>query len=311
MSETRDHGGALDAAIATFGGTRSEWIDLSTGINPIPYPISAISDDAWRALPDKAAEHRLIRAARAFWAVPDDADILPIHGASAAIARIPGLGSVGQVHIESPTYNEHAAAFRAAGWQVTANTAGARVIVHPNNPTGEYWNGKSYRNQLLIVDESFCDVVPEASHIKRANIPGTLVLKSFGKFWGLAGLRLGFVIGDPKLIARLREALGPWPVSGPALEIGARALSDFAWATATRARLAKEANRLDQLLSARGANVIGGTSLFRLYEVEDARHWHNTLAQQHILTRIFPYSDTWIRLGLPRPEQWVRLEAAL
>ncbi len=305
----RDHGGGLDSARARFGGSAKEWLDLSTGINPQPYPIAQLPPDSWTRLPDRAAFDRLEAAARRFWSVPDGAAILAAPGASAIIARVPGLAAPGVVDIPAPTYNEHAAAFTAAGWQVgTSGTA--RVVVHPNNPDGRLWRD-GLDAPLTVIDESFCDVTPEASHIARASRPGTLILKSFGKFWGLAGLRLGFAIGDPALIARLREALGPWQVSGPALEIGARALEDMAWAEATRARLVQDTARLDALVTGRGARLVGGTTLFRLYEVDSAQDWFTRLAEAHILTRIFPYSRTWIRLGLPGPDGWDQLERAL
>lgn len=133
----------------------------------------------------------------------------------------------------------------------------------------------------------------------QATTSGTLILKSFGKFWGLAGLRLGFVIGDPALVARLGQMLGPWPVSGPALHIGAAALRDGAWAEAMRARLATDATRLDTMMTEAGAQIVGGTPLFRLYEVDDAQAWQERLAQHHIWTRVFPYNPRWLRLGLP------------
>ncbi|SPF78667.1 Threonine-phosphate decarboxylase [Aliiroseovarius pelagivivens] len=311
QAEERDHGGGLDAAIARFGGTRTGWLDLSTGINPLPYPVGAFSADAWTALPDKGAFARLEAAARSFWNVPDGAAVLAAPGASALIARIPSLLPAGQVQIEGPTYNEHAAGFQAQGWQVTDHAAPARVVVHPNNPDGRVWPDLDLDRALTVIDESFCDVIPDQSLIEAATKPGVLILKSFGKFWGLAGLRLGFVIGDPALIAKLRDTIGPWQVSGPALELGAQALEDSAWADATRTRLAEDTARLDALMSANGAEALGGTTLFRLYDVGDAQAWQDRLAERHIWSRIFPYSTRWLRLGLPHPDRWSQLEAAL
>lgn len=311
QAEERDHGGGLDAAIARFGGTRAGWLDLSTGINPVPYPVGAFSADAWTALPDKGAFARLEAAARKFWNVPEGAAVLAAPGASALIARIPSLLPAGQVQIEGPTYNEHAAGFQAQGWEVVGHTAPARVVVHPNNPDGRVWPDLDLDRSLTVIDESFCDVMPEHSLIKAATTPGVLILKSFGKFWGLAGLRLGFVIGDPALIAKLRDSIGPWQVSGPALELGAQALEDVAWADATRARLAEDAARLDTLMTAKGAKALGGTTLFRLYDVGDAQTWQERLAERHVWSRIFPYSIQWLRLGLPHPDRWAQLEATL
>lgn len=308
--QERDHGGGLDAAIARWGGDRQDWLDLSTGINPAPYPLPEFSAHAWAALPDKAAQQALTAAARRFWNVPDAAEILAAPGASSLIARMPQLFDKQTVDIPKPTYNEHAAAFAAEGWQ-EADTASVRVLVHPNNPTGQFWGYDDLTAAITIIDESFCDIAPEQSLISEAGKPGRVILKSFGKFWGLAGLRLGFIIAAPDLIARMRDMIGPWAVSGPALETATRALSDDSWAEATRSRLADDAKRLDQLMRAAGAEVAGGCDLFRLYNVDNAQTWHDRLAGNHILTRIFPYSETYLRLGLPPEDGWAQLETAL
>lgn len=302
-----DHGGGIDAAIAQFGGTRAGWVDLSTGINPIPYPLGDLSNDAWNALPDTAAFNRLEAAARRFWNIPAAAAVLAAPGASALIARMPAIAPTGSVHIPGPTYNEHARAFAAQGW-TSATTAQTRVIVHPNNPDGRLWTAQDL-TQTTIIDESFCDVTPDATLMAHATRPNTIILKSFGKFWGLAGLRLGFAIGDPTLITKLAHSIGPWAVSGPAIEIGTRALTDPAWAAQTRTRLASDAARLDAMI---GLPVVGGTSLFRLYDTADATALQTRLACNHIWTRVFPYSTRWLRLGLPgAPDHWSRLQQAL
>jgi len=307
----RDHGGGIDAAIAQWGGTRDSWLDLSTGINPVPYPVGDFPADAWTALPDKGAQAALITAARTFWKVPEELAVLAAPGASALIARIPALAASGRVDIPTPTYNEHAAAFVTQGWEIASDAPDARVLVHPNNPTGRLWSAADLTAPLMVIDESFCDICPEASLIEEARQPGRIVLKSFGKFWGLAGARLGFAIGDPALIAKLADFIGPWAVSGPALGLGTQALRDEVWATETRARLAEGTKRLDALLVAKGAEVAGGTDLFRLYDVDDASVWQGKLARSHVWSRIFPYSKTYLRLGLPATDRWDQLEAAL
>ncbi|SHJ06714.1 L-threonine O-3-phosphate decarboxylase [Palleronia salina] len=309
MAETRDHGGGIDAAIARWGGTRADWLDLSTGINPVPYPIPDFAASDWTALPDRAAEAALVAAARRFWNVPEGAMVLPAPGASALIAALPILAPGRSVHIPGPTYNEHAAAFQAHGIAIGDATADTHVTVHPNNPDGRLFAPEG-DPALRIIDESFCDVMPEASEVARCARPGTVVLKSFGKFWGLAGLRLGFAIGHPDTLAPLAARMGPWAVSGPALRVGAIAISDHDWAGRTRARLVRDAARLDGLMAQVGAEVVGGTTLFRLYDV-DAAAWHDRLGRARILSRVFPYSDRWLRLGLPHPDAFDRLAAAL
>lgn len=312
LTHVRDHGGGIDAAAAKYGGNRADWLDLSTGINPVPYPLPDLQTQSWTALPDQAAASALTDAARRFWQVPETADILAAPGASALIAQIPRLAKAATISIPQPTYNEHAASFTAQGWQVVPEGAAtAQVLVHPNNPDGRIWTRADLGGDLIVIDESFCDIAPEASLIAEASRPGVLILKSFGKFWGLAGVRLGFVIGDPRHVAALREMLGPWPVSGVALAVGVTALSDTSWAAQTRQRLTSDATRLDALMTRHGGHVLGGTSLFRLYEVENAQTWQDRLARHHIWSRVFPYAPTWLRLGLPAPDEWARLEAAL
>jgi cobalamin biosynthesis protein CobC len=313
MTDMPDHGGGVDTAVRRFGGMRRDWIDLSTGINPVAYPVNGFAAQDWSALPDQDAQDALTHAARRFWQVPDAATVLAAPGASSLIARIPALMPAAEVWIPQPTYNEHARAFVQAGWQVCAETGpNAAVLVHPNNPDGRVWAASDLPAGLCVVDESFCDIMPGESLMAQAGKPGVVVLKSFGKFWGLAGLRLGFAVGDPELVAKLAQMLGPWPVSGPALAIGARALADYAWADAARARLAIDAARLDRLMKAVGATVVGGTSLYRLYDTDDAARWQHSLARHKIWTRVFPYSTRWLRLGLPgTAADWAKLADAL
>jgi cobalamin biosynthetic protein CobC len=305
----RDHGGRLDAAAARWGGRPSDWLDLSTGINPVPFPLPELPATAWTRLPDRDAEAALDAAARSFWAVPDTHGIVAAPGASALIALLPRLWPAGTADIPGPTYSEHEAAFRAAGWRIGREGATARILVNPNNPDGRRRHAADLLpGALNILDESFADAMPEAA------LPhGTqITLKSFGKFWGLAGLRLGFAIAPRRTAGRIAEALGPWPVSGPALAIGAAALTSRRWAGSTRARLAADAARLDALLAAHNATLAGGTPLFRLFHVDDAARWGDHLARARILVRRFAQAPGWLRFGLPGAEAaWNRLEEAL
>jgi cobalamin biosynthetic protein CobC len=313
---SRDHGGGLDAACARWGGRKEDWVDLSTGINPVPYPVGALHPADWTRLPDRDAMAALLAAARGFWQVPDSAVIVAAPGLSAIIAALPRLIAGTAVDIARPTYNEYAHAFAVQGW-AEAPGAPVRVRVHPNNPDGRLWGRDEVSGPgVTVIDESFCDVLPGHSHIGLTAGPGVIVLKSFGKFWGLAGLRLGFAIAAPEVLCPpgrpgLADLLGPWAVSGPALQIGARALTDEGWARATRIRLAEDAGRLDRMLAGAGAEWRGGTSLFRLYEGAHDQAWEERLARGRVLGRIFPYSSRWLRLGLPAPHQWDQLEAAL
>ena len=314
----RDHGGNLEQARANYGGT--DWIDLSTGINRVPYPVPAISAEAFSALPTHAAMAGLVQAARTAYGT--NAPMVALSGAQAAIQLVPLLRPRGVAQVLGPTYNEHAATLRACGWQVdevgdldALRGADIAIVVNPNNPDGRHWSRAALlalvgQVGLLVVDESFADPMPEQSLADMAGTDGLLVLRSFGKFYGLAGLRLGFALGAPADIARLTELSGPWPVSGPAIEVATLALQDHAWAKATTARLLGEVGQMDAICTNLGWQALGGTPLFRLYATPDAHQAQAHLARAHIWSRIFPYSKTWIRLGLPGTQaEWARMAA--
>ena len=314
MPQTRDHGGGLDAAVTQFGGSRAQWLDLSTGINPIPYAIPEIPAHYWQCLPDADAQNTLLSAARTFWNVPQSADIIATSGVSQLIAMLPSLSNTGTVEIISPTYNEHAAAFDAAGWQV-GETGDVRVVVHPNNPDGRIHTitpDDTAKTKLTIIDESFCDVMPNQTLIALSKQPNVIILKGMGKFWGLAGMRLGFAIASPQLVKKITDRIGPWAISGPAQFIGASALHDETWADNTRIRLADDAQRLDTMLVENGHTALGGTNLFRIYDTGDALALQTKLAKKYVWSRTFPYSNSWLRLGLPGSSaQWDQLKQAL
>lgn len=316
----RDHGGNIDAAAARFGA--GDWIDLSTGINRRPWPVGDLPADVWRALPTRAAQDALVSAAAAWFGCARD-HTLPVAGASAAIQMVPRTRPAGRAAVLTPSYNEHAASLRAAGWAVTDAPdldamAGAdlAVVVNPNNPDGREWAPATLaelaeRVGHLIVDESFADPRPDLS-LAKAVPDNTLILRSFGKFWGLAGLRLGFVIARPALLEPLAEVAGPWSVNGPALHIAAEAMADAHWADDAVLYHAEAALRLDRLALAAGWQPVGGTHLFRLYDTPDAAAAQDRLARAHIWSRRFPYSDRWLRLGIPgNRAEWDRLVAAL
>lgn len=321
----RDHGGDIDAAARLYGGAPGDWLDLSTGINRIAYPIPAIAPDLWRALPTASALRELEDAARAAYGARGP--LVALAGAQAAIQLIPRLREAGLARVLSPTYNEHAAALASQGWRVEAaarasDLAGAdlAVIVNPNNPDGRAVAPDALRAiagevGLLVVDESFADPHPDlsvAAHAGSQEGGEILVLRSFGKFYGLAGIRLGFAIGRAASVARLRDMAGPWAVSGPAIAIGTKALRDEPWRDATTARLGEDARRLDAMAQAAGLRLVGGSALFRLYEARNAARARDELAAFQIWARVFPYSRTWLRLGLPGVErEWSRLARAL
>jgi cobalamin biosynthesis protein CobC len=317
-----DHGGNLDLACKLFGGRPQDWIDLSTGINRQPYPVGELRSRSWTALPSRADLQALHEAARSAYGT--SASVLAVAGAQAAIQSLPRLAPPGRARILAPTYNEYAPTLKAAGWQVEEvgeldALAGAElaVVVNPNNPDGRRHDrapllALASRVGRLVIDESFVDAGPDVSLASDAGRTGLLVLRSFGKFYGLAGLRLGFVLGNEADVAALAAMAGPWPVSGAAIEVGRRALLDRAWADATSARLAGEARRLDDLARRVGWGLVGGTPLFRLYETGNAIAAQEKLARAKIWSRIFSNKPGWLRLGLPGDEtEWTRLATAL
>ncbi|TDL81765.1 threonine-phosphate decarboxylase [Palleronia sediminis] len=315
----RDHGGNLDEARARFGG--ADWIDLSTGINRRPYPLPPLPPHAWRDLPTRADIEALAAAAARRYGA--GGAVLPLAGAQAAIQLYPRLERPGAARVLGPTYNEHAASLRAAGWRVREVAtpealcgADLAVIVNPDNPTGRdlpaaTLTGIAAQVGRLVVDESFRDPTPAASVVPAAG-GNLLVLRSFGKFYGLAGLRLGFAIGGGDTLDALAAMAGPWAVSGPACAIGRAALDDAAWAREAADALARDALRLDRLAEGAGWRLEGGTALFRLYDTPDAGASQEGLARHAIWSRIFPWSARAIRLGLPGHEhEWSRLATAL
>lgn len=321
------HGGDLTTAMAVHGGPREAWLDLSTGINPFAWPVpGTLSSEAWTSLPTQGALGRLLAAARQAYGVPEDLAIVAAPGTQSLIQWLPQLAPDGPVAIVQPTYAEHALAWHRAGHEVIGSTAenplpdAARhlVVVNPNNPDGHLF-GRERLAQLageverrggwLILDESFIDVVPEASAAALCRDLPVLILRSFGKFYGLAGIRLGFLVAPPDIGALAGEALGPWCVAGPALEIGAAALGDSGFAQAMRGQLAREAAALDSLLGEAGLTVCGGTTLYRLVRHPGARRLHDALARRHIWVRRFDWDESLLRFGLP-PDDLARQRLA-
>jgi cobalamin biosynthetic protein CobC len=329
MTETRVfHGGDLGWAEDRFGRADGKWIDLSTGVNPWPYPVGAITAEAWSRLPQAGPESELRGAAARYYGAADAECVVPAPGSQALIQLLPRLRPPGRVAVLGPTYGEHAPCWEAAGHDVQVITDDdidgpwdVVVLTNPNNPDGaarspamlgETADRLARRGGWLVADEAFTDVVPGLSLAGSTDRPGRIVLRSFGKFFGLPGVRLGFALAPADIAGRIAAALGPWAVSAPAIEVGARALGDDAWIAATRDRLAAAARRLDDALGDGGLAVTGGTSLFRLAEHPAATGLFQTLGEHGILVRHFPDRPDRLRFGLPPDDAAVaRLAQAL
>ncbi len=317
-----EHGGRLRRAAAQFGIALDDWLDLSTGINPHAYPVPPVPTHAWHRLPED--EDGLEAAARAYYG---SAELLPVAGSQAAIQALPGALPGARVSLLAPSYAEHAHAWRqrrprpvsAAAIDEAVEHSDILVLVQPNNPTGVLferqrlldWHRRlAARGGWLVVDEAFIDTAPQASLVPLAGTPGLVVLRSLGKFFGLAGARVGFVFAPAAIRTALAAQLGPWTLSGPARHAATVALADRPWQAATRARLHADGERLAGLLNAAGLRPAGGTAFFQWVPHPQAARVHTHFARQAILLRQFEQPPA-LRFGLPADEPgWERLRRA-
>jgi cobalamin biosynthetic protein CobC len=323
------HGGDLEAARRLFPDAPEPFLDLSTGINPSPYPIPNLPLEAFARLPEPAALRQLAVVAAARYGAPSADHVVAAPGTQILLPLVCGLVVPGGAAILTPTYSEYAHAAALCGHAVAGvrdlaaiGDANLVLLANPNNPDGRLLvkadllavaKRLAARGGLLVVDEAFMDVGPLqtslAADVARA---GIVVLRSFGKFFGLGGVRLGFALAAPPVAARLAALLGPWAVSGPALAVGTAALANSGWIDTSRHRLAETATRLDAILRNAGIDIVGGTSLFRLAQTPAARELFHHVGCAGILTRRFTEEPRWLRFGLPASEaQWQRLQLAM
>ncbi|WGG49791.1 threonine-phosphate decarboxylase CobD [Rugamonas sp. DEMB1] len=318
-----EHGGNLRDAALRFG--RDDWLDLSTGINPHWYPVPALAGNAWHRLPE--ADPALARAAADYYDAPL---MLPVAGTQAAIQALPRLRPPSRVAVAAPSYAEHAHHWGRHGHSMrqvpyaeldaALPECDVMVVCNPNNPTGATvppeqlldWAAQlAARGGWLVVDEAFGDTARDASVAAHSGQAGLIVLRSVGKFFGLAGVRLGFVAARPALLNELADLLGPWTVSGPAQEIALAALRDRAWQSAMRRQLNDSGSRLHGLLAAHHIDA-SGCALFQWWPEPRAEQFWQHMAERGIWVRLFQQAARGIRLGLPPDEAgWQRLEAAL
>lgn len=320
-----EHGGRLNAVAARYGIDPARWLDLSTGINPNGWPVPMLGAREWNRLPE--TDDGLIDAASSYYGAPH---LLPVAGSQAAIQVIPRLRTQSRVAVLAPGYAEHAHAWRQAGHDVaplaSANIDAAiarldiLVLANPNNPTGERfeagvllrWHATlAAKGGWLIVDEAFIDATPEQSLAAFSARPGLVVLRSLGKFFGLAGARVGFVLAEPMFLQQIENLLGPWAVSGPSRVVARLALTDRAWQAETRVRLRRDTQRLREVLSACDLTPSSGTELFQWVATPQAATVHECLARRGIFVRRFE-TPASLRFGLPANEtEWQRLRTAL
>ncbi|MDE1168947.1 MAG: threonine-phosphate decarboxylase CobD [Pseudomonas sp.] len=319
-----EHGGRLRLAAQQYGIAEADWLDLSSGIAPWSFPIPAIPDRAWARLPE--TDDGLEQAACVYYGAPR---VLPVPGSQCAIQLLPRLRRGGKIGVLSPCYAEHAEAWRRAGHVVREinesevdfflDSLDVLVLVNPNNPTGRHlppermleWHARlAQRGGWLVVDEAFMDNTQDQSLAAHTERVGLIVLRSFGKFFGLAGVRLGFVLAERKLLQLLAEQVGPWAVSGPTRVLGQACLQDVAEQQRMIERCALASTRLAALLGRFGLGPQGGCALFQWSVTERAEALHDYMARRGILLRLFVASSS-LRFGLPHTAgDWQRLEQA-
>jgi cobalamin biosynthetic protein CobC len=328
MSEARIwHGGDLDEARRLFPQAPEPWIDLSTGINPIAYPVPPFPVSLFTRLPSPADHRDLEAAAAEAYGAKDAAMVVAAPGTQVLISLLPHLRPRSRVAVLGPTYAEHAQAWRKAGHGVVEvqsldrlDGADIVVLVNPNNPDGRLLEREALlrlaeelrpQGGWLVVDEAFADFDPGESLVP--SLPSNaIVLRSFGKTYGLAGVRIGFALAPEPIAAMLRSALGPWAVSGPAIEVGRKALRDWEWLESAQAARAADASRLDALLSPLADAPLRGTILYRLLDSRQAHGLFRHLGDHGIWVRRFQYDPDLLRFGLPCTEaEWRRLAAVL
>ena len=320
-----EHGGNLLMAAQQYAIPLENWLDLSTGINPQGWPVPTLPQAVWQRLPEQ--DDGLIAAAAAYYGSPH---LLPTAGSQPVIQCLPRLRTTSRVGVLTPSYAEHAYAWARKGHQLielqqdsieaTLPSLDVLIICNPNNPTGIHFSSAqllawsaalAQRDGWLIVDEAFIDATPELSIAAHAGQPGLVILRSMGKFFGLAGARAGAVLAWPTLLQQIEEELGPWAINGPARLIAAQAWQDTAWQDATRQRLSADSSRLATLLSRHALYPSGATPLFQWVSHPEAKTHHQALARHGIWTRYFD-NPCSIRFGLPGPApKWRRLETAL
>ena len=315
-----EHGGDLDKAIQFYGGKKCQWIDLSTGINPNPYPIPKLKITDWQKLPtlDEIESLEFLIKSK----FKTSLEIALVSGAQTAINFLPFLLEKRSVNILVPTYNEYQLCFQDAGWNVRLSkefnqlfSSEVVIIVNPNNPDGKTHKIKDLINlsksvDILIIDESFIDLSENKSIISEidSDIKNIIVIRSFGKFFGLAGMRLGFILSNSKTNKKLKRNLGPWPVSKMSIKIAEIEIQDNIWIRKNSMYLNSWSISLDQLMEVINWKIIGGTNLFRLYSTPNSDLAQKFLAESYIWSRKFSYSKKWLRLGIPCIEGYKRLK---
>ncbi|MBO6918350.1 MAG: threonine-phosphate decarboxylase [Rhizobiaceae bacterium] len=311
-----EHGGNLEEAIKVYGGERSEWIDISTGISPFTTPMPEISLDDWQRLPEPSSLSELAHLAQRYYGA--DQKCVVTSGSQFVINHLPDLLE-GDVGIVEPTYGEYAGAFARQNRHFTSISSiddigdvQSIILANPNNPTGRVFSRDellnlaaklSARGGYLVVDEAFCDVCDQAAMLSGNSIDNLIVLRSFGKFFGLAGARIGFVFAQDNILHQIEQLQGPWAISGPSMAVAKHVLMSNHIHQDLLKKITTRHTDMLNMLKDTGVEIIGGTKLFMLVGHENAIDLHAYLLKHKILTRKFSYHSKWLRLGLTRDQE--------
>ncbi|MGB0495833.1 MAG: threonine-phosphate decarboxylase CobD [Kangiellaceae bacterium] len=328
------HGGQLQKQAKKYNIPAENWLDLSTGISPYSYPVQTIPSSMWRRLPEFSDS--LLKAVKQYYG---SSKFVACAGSQAAIQAIPQVWKQvlkfsatrpAKIWLPKVGYKEHQKHWISNGFSIThyvelPNASDLEensvvVVINPNNPSGAVYDSKillelantlAKKNGLLIIDEAFIDsnlslsIATKASHFKNL-----IILRSIGKFFGLAGIRLGFAFANDTWLKQLKVKLGEWPISGPSLYIAEKALSDSSWQSAQRFRLDKQSMALHSLLR-RVFNLNSkGCNLFRTINLANATEIFESLCKQAVYVRLTDDKKS-LRFGIPDSDGFFRLEKAL
>lgn len=333
LPEMPEHGGQVELLMRAFPDAPEPFIDLSTGISPYPYPFGEVRQTDLTRLPEQGEEERLLNAAMRAYGVRSPELIVAGSGTQLLISLLPYVLGRKKVVLLGPTYSGHATAWRNAGADVhvasdmdtfseeAAQPGCVGVLCNPNNPDGRHHDPLDLlalaercarADSCLVVDEAYADFenhISVAGHIPHSSL---VVLRSFGKSYGLPGVRLGFLLATETLIERMRKMLGDWAVGTAAITIGCKALDDREWLDKQKVPLDHAMQRFLALCRRRNLPVVGHTCLFALVRTHEAPDLWSHLCKNGIVTRFFADRPTDIRFGLPRCEaDWARLEKGL
>ena len=326
-----NHGGNLQQASEIYGVSMDAWLDMSTGISPWSYPVDDLPSNVWRDLPPSNDE--LIATAKKYYQI-DEQNVVVSPGSQLSIRLLPQLFAKSKVALPVLGYQEHALSWKLAGHQlcfyqnveeliqlIEDGKVDHAVVINPNNPSCEKTTKEklSYISNsikgVLLVDEAFMDFyqtapsqIPESSFGSAIslNAENVIVVRSIGKFFGLAGLRLGFVIGLHPVLQKLQTLFQPWAINHASMLISRQALADTQWQEQQRLKIKAGAKQLEPLLFSLCQDFqelrIENTALFCSVFAQsiDVQKLHKQLAMLGVWTRMSNPDDkqAWLRFGL-------------